>query len=74
MSSIFTGSAATRAATRAPASPHGLALVTRVWRRHFDAFLRVWHTESTGILGEPIFALAAFGAGLAYLGGGSVFG
>ncbi len=65
MSSIFTGLASTPVPSSAT-SPLGLALVVRVWQRHRDAFLRVWHTETTGILGEPIFALAAFGAGLGF--------
>ncbi len=65
MSSIFTGIAATQG-VGSPSSPLGLALVMRVWLRHRDAFLRVWHTEATGILGEPVFALAAFGAGLGF--------
>lgn len=42
------------------------AMVYRVWRRNGDAFLRIWKTEFPGILGEPIFALAAFGTGLGF--------
>ena len=73
MSSIFTGAArGTRdgdsrdfSAQRVPALPL-LALTYWVWLRHRDAFFRVWRTEVLGIFGEPIFALAAFGAGLGF--------
>lgn len=72
MSSIFTGQDAAASSSiaghrsSAGALVLALALTARVWQRHRDAFMRVWHTESTGILGEPIFALAAFGAGLGF--------
>ena len=77
MSSIFTGEGAVSTpsahAVAIPARRSGIralaqtaSLTTRVWQRHWGAFMRVWHTESAGILGEPIFALAAFGAGLGF--------
>ena len=73
MSSIFTGEAAGMErrgepgalAARVPALPL-FALTYWVWLRHRDAFFRVWRTETLGIFGEPIFALAAFGAGLGF--------
>ena len=74
MSSIFTGAAAQRtdgargagaSLAHVPALPL-LALTYWVWLRHRDAFFRVWRTETLGILGEPVFALAAFGAGLGF--------
>lgn len=35
-----------------------------VWRRHRDAFLRNWTTETGGVILEPLIILGAFGYGL----------
>ncbi|MDD5082979.1 MAG: ABC transporter permease [Dehalococcoidales bacterium] len=41
----------------------------RVWQRHFDVLLRMWHAEVPGYLAEPIIILLTMGLGLgAYIG------
>ncbi len=41
----------------------------RLWQRNGDVFLRLWHTEVTGFVVEPLVVLVAMGIGLgAYIG------
>jgi len=40
-----------------------------VWKRDLDVFLRLWRSEAGGVVGEPLFVLAAMGLGLGvYIG------
>jgi lipooligosaccharide transport system permease protein len=41
----------------------------RLWQRNRDVFFRLWHSEGTGAIIEPILVLLAFGMGMgAYIG------
>ena len=41
----------------------------RVWQRHRDVFLRLWHSEAPAAIAEPVILLLAFGLGMgAYIG------
>ena len=48
--------------------------MTRVWRRNYDVYVRLWRTEMVAPLFEPVFSVIGFGWGVGSLVAGKVMG
>ncbi|MCI0389455.1 MAG: ABC transporter permease [Acidobacteria bacterium] len=48
--------------------------LSRVWRRNYDVYIRLWRTEMVAPLFEPIFTVIGFGWGVGSLVAGKVMG
>ncbi|MGE0882140.1 MAG: ABC transporter permease [Blastocatellales bacterium] len=48
--------------------------LSRVWRRNYDVYVRLWKTEMIAPLFEPVFTVIGFGWGVGSLVAGNVMG